>query len=347
NRDGGLSADELQKSPLRNRAERLVQSADSDGDGRLSYAEAKRYDIPPNLLANSRAGEHFMPDLDNPESPGELIDPEFFLTGQKLRGGLSDDRRRRAAASVITHNEWFAKAAVNRVFTQLTGEGFYFPVDDIGPDREVRLEKALEALAKGFEENDHDLRWLIEAITRTDLYAGAIGADAPTFTAARPIRLRARQIFLSVAHVAGGGDYEQGLENFSRAGRGRRSRPSLYGGVDPRSPVERLMEATFSYDPSTSQEELNGDVPQALALMNGQLTSGLSSSTGPLGRLLYDNPSDVHAVRALYRLILVREPTDREREIAVSYVKDAAARATGFEDLAWALFNGAEFVTRR
>lgn len=346
--NGGLSLAELGKSPAKRRAERFLQAGDSDGDGALSVAELRAFEIPPALLTNSRAGEHLMPDLEHPEEPGTRTDPRFFLTDETLPAGLPDARRRAAAAALITQNEWFAKAAVNRVFTQLIGEGFYTPVDDIGPDRSVRLEQAMDALAAGFRDSGYDLRWLIRAITLTDLYGRAIDSEAPAFVSARPVRLRAHQIFHSVAHVAGGGDDAVGLERLNGSDRGRRTRPGGYGGTpDPRSPAARLLEATFGYDPSTSREDLNGDIPQALALMNGQLTARLSAADGPLARVLWENPSDVHAVRALYRLILVREPTAAERKIAVEHVRDAADRVTGFEDLTWALLNGAEFLTRR
>ena len=356
--DGGLEPKELERTPARRRADRLVAAADKDGDGKLNRAEVRALDVPPALLTNTRAGEHFMPDLQNPEEPGTLTDPRFFLTDETLPGGLPDDERRQAVSTLITGNEWFAKAVINRIFTQLTGEGFYTPVDDIGPDRSVRLEPALEALAAGFVENDHDLRWLIKAICLSDLYGRAIDADAPSFTSARPVRLRAHQIFYSVAHVAGGGDYETGLERLSgrrfagnnrfRQARMARMAKSPYANANVgRPPAARLVEATFGFDPSTNREDLNGDIPQALALMNGQLASRLTSGTGPLTELLFQNPSDVHAVRALYRLILVRDPTAEEREIAVEHVRGAADRTAGFEDLAWALLNGAEFITRR
>ena len=343
-RDGGLSLAELQKTAIRRRADRVLKFADADGDGKLSPAETRELDVPPGLLGGGRAGEHFMPDLENPEEPGTRTDPRFFLTDQELKGGLPDARRRQAAASVITHNEWFAKAAVNRVFTQLIGEGFYTPVDDIGPDRGVRLEGALDALAKGFEANEYDLVWLIKAVCLTDLYGRAVDSGAPAFVSVRPTRLRARQIYNSVAHVAGGGDATVGLD---RIGANVPSRARGFYGSGGRAPVERLLEATFGYDPSTAQEDLNGDIPQALALMNGNLTARLAAADGPLGRVLFANPSDVHAVRALYRLILIRDPTPAEREIAVEYVEQAPDRAAGFEDVAWALLNGAEFLTRR
>ena len=348
--DGRLDAAELKKTPAARQADRVLNLGDADGDGGLSPAEVKKLEIPPIVLAGNRSTEHFMPDLENPEAPGTLTNPRFFLTGDELRDGLPDARRRSAAARAITDNEWFAKATVNRVWTELIGDGFYTPVDDIGPDRSVRLEPALEALSAGFVASGHDLRWLVRTVCLTDAYARSLDDAAAPFASAKPARLRARQIYNSVAQVAGQGDAAAGDEVLSAvAGRGRRGRGGKNDPYGRPRGVEQLVEATFGYDPSTAREDLTGDVPQALFLMNGPLSARLTSATGttPLARLLYQNPSDVHAVRALYRLVLVRDPSAAEREAAVAHVDGAAGRAAGFEDLMWALLNSAEFVTKR
>jgi hypothetical protein len=81
--------------------------------------------------------EHFMPDLKHPESPGTKMEPVFFLTGQKLSPGATDAVRRDTIAKWITapSDVWFAKAFINRIWAELVGEGFYEPIDDLGPDR--------------------------------------------------------------------------------------------------------------------------------------------------------------------------------------------------------------------
>ena len=57
--------------------------------------------------------------------------------------------RRSTLAKWITskENPWFAKALVNRLWAELVGEGFYEPIDDIGPDRKPTAPKTLELLA--------------------------------------------------------------------------------------------------------------------------------------------------------------------------------------------------------
>ena len=78
-----------------------------------------------------------MPDLKDPASQGTLMAPKFFATGDGLPSGATDAERREKLAGWFTssRNDWFAKAIVNRLWAELAGEGFYEPIDDMGPDR--------------------------------------------------------------------------------------------------------------------------------------------------------------------------------------------------------------------
>ena len=89
---------------------------------------------------------------------------------------------------------------------------------------------------------------------------------------------------------------------------------------------------------------------QAMLMMNdaeiqAQIDADPSSGT-PLARLLIEEPDDARAVDRLYRRVLARDPTDRERAIALEHLDDAGDRGAGFEDLLWALLNTAEFTVR-
>ena len=73
---------------------------------------------------NKKTIEHYMPDLAHPELPGEITKPVFFLTGHSLELGTKDQIRRQALAGWLTdaeENPWFAKAYVNRIWTELIG----------------------------------------------------------------------------------------------------------------------------------------------------------------------------------------------------------------------------------
>jgi len=116
--------------------------------------------------------EHFMPDLNRPDAEGKQMRPVFFVTGQQLDLGLEDLQRREKLAEWMTGdtNRWFAKAMVNRLWSELVGHGFYEPVDDMGPDRQPIAPQAFEALSAGFIESRYDLKWLFRTITATAAY---------------------------------------------------------------------------------------------------------------------------------------------------------------------------------
>jgi uncharacterized protein DUF1549/uncharacterized protein DUF1553 len=125
-----------------------------------------------NADAEGRRGqpEHFMPDLENPAARGTRMQPKFFLTSAELPFGTTDAQRRGAAARWMTENPWFATAFVNRLWSELVGEGFYEPIDDIGPERKASAPKAVELLRSRFAESGYDVKWLFRAICSTEAY---------------------------------------------------------------------------------------------------------------------------------------------------------------------------------
>ena len=127
---------------------------------------------PPKADAQGRRGkpEHFMPDLKDPAAPGTRMQPRFFLTSAKLPFGSLDADRRGTVAKWMTTNPWFATAFVNRMWGELVGEGFYEPIDDIGPDRTASAPKAVKLLSRGFAESGYDIKWLLATICATEAY---------------------------------------------------------------------------------------------------------------------------------------------------------------------------------
>lgn len=349
NKDDHLQRKELASVRLLGRkAGRILRMGDADEDGGLSREEINGLSLPPAVLRANRRTEHFMPDLAHPEKPGQLMDPQFFLNDSKLRADLSDKRRRSTIAHQITdeENEWFAKAIVNRYWTELIGDGFYATVDDIGPERLARFKEVLELLADSFKKNGYDMRWLVRTITLTETYGRKVAADAPAFAAARPRRLRSNQILNAVVQVVGMGDLEAGQELVKKTVNRKRNQRGRYKTEDR---FALAFSEVFGFDPSTPEEEITGDIPQALFLMNGRLTNWLSSGRdfSPVSRLLRRHRDNDEATVALFRLVLSREPTPAEREIARDYFKKASDRKTGLEDLMWVLLNSSEFLSQR
>ncbi len=342
NEDGKITRIEARRNPQFERNfERLVGVIDADGDKALSADELKNIPAPP--MGARFTTEHFMPDLSDPSEEGTKMQPVFFLTSQSARTELPDIERRQVYSRYITarSNEWFAKAFVNRIWAEMTGEGFYMPVDDMGPEREALFEEALTLLAEGFTANKYDIRWLFRTIASTQAYQRQLQTqDAPEtalpFAAAIPTRLRGDQVYSALARVLGVGEL---------------GRPTFGSGPARRRPTQprTAFNNTFGFDPSTPQDELTGTVPQALLLMNSPTLNSLISARGDtrLARLLKQYDDNEDALSELYALVLAREPSAKELAINQRYLAELGSRAEAFEDILWSLVNSTEFLSRR
>ena len=287
--------------------------------------------------------EHYMPNLDDPTDRGEKIQPTFFVSGQKLDFGTKDADRRGAIAGWITskENPWFAKAYVNRVWAELVGEGFYEPVDDLGPDRECAAPETMDYLASAFADSGYDVKWLFRTIIATDAYQRESRArrdyeEAP-FQANCAQRLRADQLFDSIVSV---------LE-LERALQGRRG--GAGGPYARRNTPRNLFNVAFGFDPSEPRGEVGSSVQQALAMMNAAFVNSGINARRPdgLGSILTTNPDNKDALIELYLKTLSRGPSDYETRTCLSYIRDVGDRNEAFEDILWSLINSTEFLHRK
>lgn len=350
NRDGKLEKSEA-RGPLATRFDQTLGFADADKDGKLSKEEFSKT----QMMANAQPGrgelEYFMPDLNNPASQGTLTQPVFFIPevrGPKLRKGASDLTRRHALADYVTSptNPWFAKAFVNRVWAEMLGQGFYMPVDDMGPERIAIFEDVLDVLADGFVQNQYDVKWVFQTIANTAAYQREVRSRdgdeyIPPFAVSTTTRLSSDQIFDSLATVLG-----TSAENM-------RNSANLPGGMTMRRRganfAKLAFQQTFGVDPSTPKDEMIGNVPQALFMMNNVLVEQMTRASGEtrLARILRDQSDDADALSELYLLILSRDPSPTEIEINKNYITQTANRSEAFEDIMWSLLNSTEFLSKR
>ncbi len=287
--------------------------------------------------------EHYMSDLQDPTAQGTLTTPTFFVSGKSLPLGSSDVKRRETLAEWMTNptnNPWFAKSLVNRMWTELTGEGFYERVDDLGPERKARAPKTLEYLSNQFVANKHDVKWLMETITQTKAYQSASRSHEEgkeiDLRQPRPRRLRSDQVFQSLAMVL---DIPMAQKPDSLSG--DEMKPARYR-RDPRF----LFATVFGFDPSEAREDITGSVPQSLMLMNSPLISGMLRRGRFAGDAAWMNisGSEQDVVEGLYLRFLSRPPETQELKTAIRFLHKAENRKQGSEDIAWALINSTEFV---
>jgi hypothetical protein len=341
NRDGKLTKDEVENSPLGRAFDQILANVDTNKDKAISLEEYKQIPMP-EAQPGRGSDEHYMPDLDNPSSRGKQIDPVFFLTEQSLTKGQTDQKRRESLAGWITSsdNPWFARAYVNRIWGELLGRGFYSPIDDIGPEREPQFPKVLDILSQGFIASGYDVKWLFKTICNTKVYQRQVKpADpaAPSFACAVPTRLRSDQLYSAISQVFG--LVEQTTPQPPSFGN------PYFRGRSPRDGFNDL----FGFDPSTPQDEITGDVPQTLFLMNSPQINSLIQASGRtrLGQVLSKHPDDEEAICELYLLALAREPSEKELAICQKYIAQVNNRNEAFEDLLWSLLNSSEFLSKR
>jgi len=285
--------------------------------------------------------EHHMSDPKNPQSEGKLMQPVIFATGDSLPIGTPDAERRGSLAKWITEKEnpYFAKAFVNRLWSELTGEGFYEPIDDIGPDRHATAPKTLEYLAREFADSGYDVKWLFQVIMATEMYqlpsAPRHGPEDPPMQHNVAQRLRADQVFDNLLLV---------LEASEPA-----PPPGPMGPLAARfGGPRRQFTTAFGYDPSMRRDEVQSSIPQALAMMNSPLIAGALRGTGNtmLARELAMIKDDGALVQELFLRVLGREASQSELTTCLQFVKQVNNRTEAFEDVLWGLVNSAEFLHR-
>jgi hypothetical protein len=301
-----------------------------------------------NPNAQNRRGkpEHYMPDLKDPVAKGKKMQPKFFLTSATLPFGTPDADRRGTVADWMTGSPWFATAFVNRMWGELVGEGFYQPIDDIGPDRKPSAPGAVAALSRGFAGSGYDIKWLFRTICATEVYQRESRprreADGTPFTATVAQPLRSDQMFNAILTAI---DADEPKESANRRGRPSGGKP--YG---LNATVRQGFETAFGFDPSDPRETVVSSIPQALAMMNGVRINLAVRATGHetlLGRLLDETKDNGALIEELYLRTLSREPTKAELDTTFAYCKDTKNRTAVFEDLLWALLNSSEFSHRR
>jgi len=299
---------------------------------------------PMNIRRNGTP-EHYMSDLQNPQSRGQQMQPVFFATGEKLPLGSRDAERRGTLAKWTTKkdNPYFAKAFVNRLWAELTGEGFYEPIDDIGPDRTCTAPKTLDYLAGQFADSGYEIKWLFQTIMATELYqlpsSSRRGPEDPPMQHNVAQRLRADQLFDNLLVALEASEPRQMLPP------GAAGLAGLYG--RGRGPRQQFV-AAFGYDPSERRDEVAHSIPQALAMMNSPLIGQALRGSGRtlLARLLGEIPDDKALTQELYLRVLGRQPSESELTTALRYAKTVGTRTEAFEDVLWGLVNSAEFLHR-
>ncbi len=265
---------------------------------------------------------------------------------------LKNRTRREAFAAWVTapDNPYFAKTGANRVWSELFGRGIVNPIEDFSPRNPATHPELLDALATEFKRSGYDLRGLLRLLMNTQTYqvssAASIDNDGDTefYSRASTGPLSAEQILASVFTTTAVLD----------------GRPML---KKRREFMQRLQERilqgfilTFDNDEGDEADTFSGSVPQALLMLNGDLTNStnnpLISGLKPLpnstiGRILTGRGDAAAKIRRIYLAVLVREPSAEEITRCKRYLEESGGGIAAYQDIFWALLNTTEYIVSR
>lgn len=283
-------------------------------------------------LVEREEGEVMLPDTD------EVVPPRF--PGSETAVEEFGGRRTQLAIWMTSRdNPFLAKAAVNRVWSQLFGEGIVEPVDDLSPRNPPSHPEILDALADWFVETGYDLKELYRTLALTKAYARSSRYEgklpSKRLWAYMPVKaLTPEQLYDSIVAVGGG---DAGANVINGVPQGDQGRAAF------------AARMAFLDRPAT---EYQGGIPQALMFLNGGV---LRAATAPetsriVGSLSAPLFTNEERVEALYVATLSRFPTAEERDLALDFYDESEspeANAAASSDLLWALLNSGEFAMRR
>jgi hypothetical protein len=259
-------------------------------------------------------------------------------------GRLSDLNRREELAKLILASREFDRAMANRLWGQFLGYGFTKPVDDIGPHNTPSHPELLDELGLAFRAAKFDLkklmRWIVlsepyslssRVTKRNELDDPSLGAR-PMFSHFYLRQMEAEQLYESLLVATAADETVKDPE--------RRD--------EVRERWLKQFNTAFGTDDGGESSSFNGSIPQALALMNGQLVKrATGNQKGSMLARVATNPNMENAdkIRHLYLAAFARRPT--KPEIALSNELLAARNGdvgAALQDIWWALLNSNEFI---
>ncbi len=272
-----------------------------------------------------------------PELQGRKVDPD------------DSDRRAKLGRMLVEpvdgETPQIARAFVNRMWAHFFGYGFTRPVDDMGPHNPASHPDLLNRLSADFVAAGYDVKELIRWIARSQAYSltsrmeeyneidNPSAGEMPLFSHAYVKSMQAEQLYDSLivatnAHQSGNDPWDTQEQQRQRW-------------------MQQFIVA-FDNDENDETTTFNGTIPQALMLMNSELTDkAVSVEAGSfLHQVLSQSGSDRKKLQQLYLAALSRRPTRNEisrlQRQFQSYGRDG--RVAAFQDLFWALLNSNEFI---
>lgn len=274
-----------------------------------------------------------IPELDR------VVEAAYLGSDETLSDAAGRDRATLAKWIVSPENPFFAKAAVNRIWSYHFGIGLVEPMDDFSVHNPPSHPELLDELAAAFIASDYNFKYMIRAMTGSQTYQLSSQQTHPSQSrqslfARMPVRgMTAEQIFDSLAVATGYRqpfDPEQPL-NFNND-QARQEFITMFGNITESAP------------------DRASTVLQALTMMNGDFVGDATdlADSRTLAAIV-DAPflDRSQKLDALYLTTLNRFPTEQEQERMLGYLethRGSAEQPAALSDIFWVLLNSSEFL---
>jgi len=277
--------------------------------------------------------------------------PEF--DGHAMSADDASSRRSELVRLLATDShQLVAQAMVNRTWSQVFGYGFTNPIDDLGAHNPVSHPELMKLLTKSFADSDYDVRRLMRWLTLSQTFQlsseqdeRSVAADdpqeggTPLFSSAYPRSMAPEQVYDSI-RIAIRSAADQPID-------------SSIGSQHRREWVEQFVQS-YGTDENDEQLAFDGNISQAMLLMNGQdIQTAIPLTAAEVTKSAHVGPNGV--TKSLERIAMAtlnREPSEGEekvfrnryRALSRSLPADQAIR-TATEDMLWAYLNSSEFTS--
>jgi hypothetical protein len=264
-----------------------------------------------------------------------------------------DPREAFAGWLTAADNPWFARSFVNRAWSWFLGRGIIHEPDDIRPDNPPANPELLAYLEREFVKSGYDVKHIFRLILNSRTYQLSsiprLGTppEAAGLAYYAKRRLEAEVLIDALCQVTGTTEtYVSPIPE-----------PFTYIPPEHRSitlPDGSITSAFLdlfgrpSRDTGLESERNNATTAaQRLHLLNsGHIQGKLERGPG-LQPFFSGRQRTAEWTAALYLTILSRPPTPEERKTVEAYVRSGGvSQREAAVDLAWALFNSAEFLYR-
>ncbi|MBI1913387.1 MAG: DUF1549 domain-containing protein [Planctomycetes bacterium] len=266
--------------------------------------------------------------LDEPALPKGFKEPR--PGGRSMPKPLFSRKAKLAEWVVSADNPFFARAAANRVWAQLTGRGLAHPVDDLGGKEGPSHPELLKALAEQLVAHKFDLKWMLRELANSQTYqladAGPAKDALPRWHEQASVRPLSAEELLAAIRVATGYDAS------------RRPGEHLPGAI------EAWVERYFG-EPNNGLGDFQGSLSEHLFLNNsGEIRTMIQRRKGNLAEAVLTSTEPWEKrVDRLFLSVLSRPPRPEERKRFVAYLTSGPKPEARVEEAIWVLLNCSEF----